>query len=511
METAILQMKNISKSFPGVKALSDVNFSVQKGEIHCLVGENGAGKSTLMKVLSGVYPHGDYEGEILFNGKIQSFRDIADSEKAGISIIYQELALVPEMTVYENILLGHEIRKGIGIDWNKMIVRSNELLAKVRLKVNPETKVKDLGVGKRQLVEIAKALSRDVSLLILDEPTAALNEDDCDNLLDLIQGLKKSGVTCVLISHKLKEVIRIADKVTVLRDGKTIVTLDAHKGEVNENILIKHMVGREITNIYPLRENREKAETSAIALETRHWSAIQPQDGRKVLDDISIIARKSEIIGIAGLMGSGRTEFARSVFGNPDGYHLSGELLIAGKPVKLSHPEQAIRVGIAYASEDRKGNGLILIQDIKGNITLANLTEIAKRGVAVDRNKEVEAAEKYRKMLNIKTPNVEQKVVNLSGGNQQKVSVAKWLFAKPDVLIFDEPTRGIDVGAKYEIYCIMNDLAAKGMCIIMISSELPEILGMSDRIYIVASGKIAGELAKTEATQEKIMRMATNY
>ena len=511
METAILQMKNINKSFPGVKALSDVNFSVQEGEIHCLVGENGAGKSTLMKVLSGVYPHGDYEGEILFNGKIQTFRDIADSEKAGISIIYQELALVPEMTVYENILLGHEIRKGIGIDWNKMIVRSNELLAKVRLKVNPETKVKDLGVGKRQLVEIAKALSRDVSLLILDEPTAALNEDDCDNLLDLIQGLKKSGVTCVLISHKLKEVIRIADKVTILRDGKTIVTLDAHQGEVNENILIKHMVGREIANIYPLRENREKVETSAIALETRHWSALQPQDGRKVLDDISIIARKGEIIGIAGLMGSGRTELARSIFGNPDGYHLSGELRIAGKSVKLSHPEQAIRVGIAYASEDRKGNGLILIQDIKGNITLANLREIAKRGMAVDRNKEVEAAEKYRKMLNIKTPNVEQKVVNLSGGNQQKVSVAKWLFAKPDVLIFDEPTRGIDVGAKYEIYSIMNDLAAKGMCIIMVSSELSEILGMSDRIYIVASGKIAGELTKAEATQEKIMRMATNY
>ena len=511
METAILQMKNINKSFPGVKALSDVNFSVQEGEIHCLVGENGAGKSTLMKVLSGVYPHGDYEGEILFNGKIQTFRDIADSEKAGISIIYQELALVPEMTVYENILLGHEIRKGLGIDWNRMIVRSNELLAKVRLKVNPETKVKDLGVGKRQLVEIAKALSRDVSLLILDEPTAALNEDDCDNLLALIQGLKTSGVTCVLISHKLKEVIRIADKVTILRDGKTIVTLDAHQGEVNENILIKHMVGREITNIYPLRENREKAETNAIALETRHWSALQPQDGRKVLDDISITARKGEIIGIAGLMGSGRTELARSIFGNPDGYHLSGELLIAGKPVKLSHPEQAIRVGIAYASEDRKGNGLILIQDIKGNITLANLREIAKRGMAVDRNKEVEAAEKYRKMLNIKTPNVEQKVVNLSGGNQQKVSVAKWLFAKPDVLIFDEPTRGIDVGAKYEIYSIMNDLAAKGLCIIMVSSELSEILGMSDRIYIVASGKIAGELTKAEATQEKIMRMATNY
>ena len=508
MDTAILQMKNISKTFPGVKALSDVNFSVQKGEIHCLVGENGAGKSTLMKVLSGVYPFGDYEGEILYDGKVQRFRDIADSEKAGIAIIYQELALVPEMAVYENILLGHEIRKGLGIDWNKMIVRANELLAKVHLKTNPEMKVRDLGVGKQQLVEIAKALSRDVRLLILDEPTAALNEDDCDNLLDLIVGLKNSGVTCVLISHKLREVIRIADKVTVLRDGKTIVTLDASKGEVNENILIKHMVGREITNIYP---ERKRIEVGEIALEVRHWGAIVPQSERHVLDDISIKARKGEIIGIAGLMGSGRTELARSIFGNPDGYRLSGELLVHGIPVNFTSPRQAIRAGIAYATEDRKGNGLILIQDIKANITLANLKAIARHGMAVDDNKEITAAEKYREMLNIKTPSVEQKVINLSGGNQQKVSVAKWLFAGPDVLIFDEPTRGIDVGAKYEIYCIMNDLAAKGMCIVMISSELPEILGMSDRIYIVSSGKISGKLSRAEATQEKIMQMATNY
>lgn len=511
MDTAILEMKHITKTFPGVVALSDVNFNVHRGEIHCLVGENGAGKSTLMKVLSGVYPHGDYEGEIIFDGKEQRFRDIADSERAGIAIIYQELALVPEMTVYENILLGNEIKKGFGIDWNKMIQRSNELLAKVRLKINPEIKVKDLGVGKRQLVEIAKALSRDVSLLILDEPTAALNEDDCDNLLDLIVGLKKSGVTCVLISHKLREVIRIADKVTVLRDGKTIVTLDAGKDEVNEGILIKHMVGREITNIYPPRKKRELIEAGDVALETRQWSAVHPQSGRQVLENISITARKGEIIGIAGLMGSGRTELARSIFGNPDGYRLFGELFVGGKSAAFTHPEQAIRAGVAYATEDRKGNGLILIQDIKGNITLANLGEIAKRGATVDRNKEIKAAEKYREMLNIKTPSVEQKVVNLSGGNQQKVSVAKWLFAKPDVLIFDEPTRGIDVGAKYEIYCIMNDLAAQGMCIIMISSELPEILGMSDRIYIVSSGKISGELSRAEATQEKIMRMATNY
>lgn len=506
MDTTILEMKNISKSFPGVKALSDVTFSVKKGEIHSVVGENGAGKSTLMKILSGVYPHGEYEGDILFNGTTQIFKTILDSEKAGIAIIYQELALVPELTVYENILLGHELRNGIGIDWNKTIKRASELLAKVGLKINPATKIKDLGVGKKQLVEIAKALSRDVKLLILDEPTAALNENDCDNLLNLIVGLKKSGVTCILISHKLKEVIRIADTVTVLRDGRTIATLDAHKGEVSEGILIRHMVGREIKNIYP---ERKQPEYGQVVLETRNWTAISPESGRKILDDINFKIKKGEIVGIAGLMGSGRTEFARSVFGNPDGYSISGQLLVKGAPVKLGNPEEAISAGIAYATEDRKRNGLILIQDVKQNITLANLKEISVRG-SIDKNKEIRSAEKYRDLLNIKTPSIEQAVVNLSGGNQQKVSVAKWLFANPEVLFFDEPTRGIDVGAKFEIYGIMSDLTARGMSIIMISSELPEILGMSDRIYVVSSGRIAGEFARAEATQEKIMRLATN-
>jgi len=507
METAILEMKNISKSFPGVKALSNVNFSVQRGEIHCLVGENGAGKSTLMKVLSGVYPHGEYEGQILFNGTEQKFKAIHDSEEAGIAIIYQELALVPEMTVYENILLGNEIKKGIAIDWNKTIQRATELLEMVRLKVNPATKIKDLGVGKQQLVEIAKALSHNVKLLILDEPTAALNENDCDNLLDLIVGLKEQGVTCIMITHKLKEVIRIADKVTVLRDGQTICTLDAHKGEVNENVLIKHMVGREIQNIYPAREKRE---FGSVILQTKQWTAFHPVTGRKVLDNVDFYIRKGEIVGLAGLIGSGRTEFARSLFGNPDNYQLSGELILKGKKAAFNHPEKAIKAGLAYVSEDRKGNGLILIQDIKNNITLANLKDIVKSWNVVNKNLEVKVAEEYRAKLNIKTPNVEQKVVNLSGGNQQKVSVAKWLFSKPDVLIFDEPTRGIDVGAKYEIYCIMRDLAAQGMSIIMISSELPEVLGMSDRIYVVSAGRITGELPAAEATQEKIMHMATN-
>jgi putative multiple sugar transport system ATP-binding protein len=506
MNTPILEMKNITKEFPGVKALSNVSFRVTEGEIHCLVGENGAGKSTLMKVLSGVYPYGSYTGDILFGGETQKFFGISDSEKAGIAIIYQELALVPEMTVYENIFLGNEIKKGVVIDWNETIKRAGEALNKVRLNVNPEIKVKDLGVGKQQLIEIAKALSKDVKLLILDEPTAALNEDDSQNLLELLRDLRKHGVTSILISHKLKEVIAVADSVTVLRDGQTICTLNAHKGEVSEGALIKNMVGREINNIYPKREKREFGE---VVLDVRNWTAYHPALGRTILKDVNFNVRRGEIVGIAGLMGSGRTEFALSIFGNPVGYRVQGEVYVKGQQKQFHHPQDAINAGVAYVTEDRKGNGLILIQDVKENITLANLKEIAKRMV-VDGNMEVKVANEFKTSLNIKTPTVEQKVGKLSGGNQQKVSVAKWLFVKPDLLILDEPTRGIDVGAKFEIYTIMNQLVDQGMSIIMISSELPEVLGMSDRVYIVSAGRITGELPIEEATQEKIMQMATN-
>ena len=506
MDSPILEMKNITKEFPGVKALNNVSFRVKEGEIHCLVGENGAGKSTLMKVLSGVYPYGSYSGDILFGGEVQKFSNIADSEKAGIAIIYQELALIPEMTVYENIFLGHEITKGGRVDWNETIKRATDMLRKVKLNVNPEAKVLELGVGKQQLIEIAKALSKDVKLLILDEPTSALNEDDSENLLNLLRELRDHGVTCVLISHKLKEVIEIADSVTVLRDGKTIITLSAENGQVTETALIKHMVGREIDNIYPVREHKQIGE---VTLEVKNWSAYDPALGRRVLKNISFNVRKGEIVGFAGLMGSGRTELALSLFGNPDHYHIEGEMYINGKRQQFHHPKDAIRAGIAYVTEDRKGDGLILIQDVKQNITLANLKSITHRSV-VNNNAEVKVANEYKTSLNIKTPSVEQMVLNLSGGNQQKVSVAKWLFVKPDILILDEPTRGIDVGAKFEIYTIMNDLVRQGLSIIMISSELPEVLGMSDRIYIVSSGRISGELPIEEATQEKIMHLATN-
>ena len=506
MTTApLLEMKNITKEFPGVKALDDVSFQVAKGEIHCLVGENGAGKSTLMKILSGVYPHGKYSGDILFEGENQQFKTIRESEGVGISIIYQELALVPEMTVYENIFVGNEISNGFSIDWNETIKRATEMLSNVQLDVNPAVQVKNLGVGKQQLVEIAKALSKDVKLLILDEPTSALNEDDVANLLGLLRGLKEQGVTCIMITHKLQEVMDIADKVTVLRDGKTICTLDAHAGEVSERALIKHMVGREINNIYPKREHVRSDE---VVLEVKNWTAYDSTVGRDILSDVAFNLKRGEIIGFAGLMGSGRTELALSLFGNPEGYKIKGEMEINGRLTHFNHPHDAIENGIAYVSEDRKQNGLILIQDVKQNITLANLHAISKRSV-VDKNAEIAISNEYKKSLNIKTPSVEQTVSNLSGGNQQKVSLAKWLFSNPNILILDEPTRGIDVGAKFEIYTIMNQLVEDGMSIIMISSELPEVLGMSDRIYVVSGGEITGELPIADATQESIMHLAT--
>lgn len=506
MQPPILEMKNITKEFPGVKALDDVSFRVTRGEIHCLVGENGAGKSTLMKVLSGVYSYGSYSGEIIFNGEEQRFRSIRDSEQAGIAIIYQELALIPELTVYENIFLGNEITNGITVNWNETVKRASEMLEKVRLDVNPATKIIDLGVGKQQLVEIAKALSRKVNLLILDEPTSALNEDDSKNLLNLLRGLRDQGITSILISHKLKEVLQVADTVTVLRDGKTIATLSNREGEVSEQRLIKLMVGREINNIYPPRNHVISDE---VVMEVRDWSAYNPALSRNILTDINFHVRRGEIVGFAGLMGSGRTELALSIFGNPDHYKIHGEIFVKGEKRHFRSPRDAMNAGIAYVTEDRKGDGLILIHDVKQNITLANLEKISHNGV-VDSNKEVQVGIEYQQSLNIKTPSVEQLVQNLSGGNQQKVSLGKWLFASPDVLILDEPTRGIDVGAKYEIYTIMNRLVENGMSILMISSELPEVLGMSDRVYIVASGRIAGEMPIAEANQEKIMALATN-
>jgi len=504
MSDYLLEMQSITKEFPGVKALNNVSFKVKKGEIHCLVGENGAGKSTLMKVLSGVYPYETYSGNIIYEGQEQQFKSISDSEAKGIAIIYQELALIPELSVYENIYFGHEILDGKLINWNQTIVQSVEMLKKVRLDINPSMKVKDLSVGKRQLVEIAKALSKNVKLLVLDEPTAALNEDDSANLLDLLRQLKNEGVTCIMISHKLKEIVSIADTITVLRDGATICSMDAMERKVSEQEIIKYMVGREIENIYP---KREKIDVGDVCLEIKNWT-VQNSD-REILHDININVRKGEIVGIAGLMGSGRTELALSIFGNTPKYKItSGEIFIDGEAKKFNHPKNAIKAGIAYVTEDRKRNGLVLIQDIKYNITIANLEKLTN-GTVINENEEINVAKGYQSSINIKAPSIKQIVGNLSGGNQQKVSIAKWLYVGPKVLILDEPTRGIDVGAKYEIYTIMNQLVEQGMSIIMISSELLEILGMSDRLYIMSEGSIAGELSAAEATEQKVMAMAT--
>lgn len=505
MSSNILEMRNISKSFTGVKALSDVNFKVARGEIHCLIGENGAGKSTLMKVLSGVYPYGTYEGDIVYEENVQNFSRISDSVKAGIGIIYQELALFPDLSVYENIFAGNEVKHGGLIDWNETIIRAREMLKMVKLNVNPETLIRDLGVGKQQLVEIAKALSKDVKLLILDEPTAALNENDSENLLELLRDLRSQGITCIMISHKLKEVISIADKATVLRDGKTICTLDAARGEITEAVIIKNMVGRDIEDIYPKRPDKKIGDP---ILEVRNWTAYDPQLGRNIVKNVDLQVKKGEIVGIAGLMGSGRTEFALSIFGNPRGYKLDGELLVNNVPRTFKHTSDAIHAGIAYVTEDRKGDGLFLIQDIKNNVTAANLKGVSSGGV-INENEEVHIASGYKSSMYIKASSIEQVVGHLSGGNQQKVSLGKWLFVGPKLLILDEPTRGIDVGAKFEIYTIMNKLISEGMSIIMISSELGEVLGMSDRIYVMAEGKIKGELTAEEADQEKIMKFAT--
>lgn len=505
MTDNILEMHNITKEFPGVKALDNVTFQVEKGEIHCLVGENGAGKSTLMKVLSGVYPYGEYDGDIVLNGTVQKFSTINDSEKGGIAIIYQELALFPDLPVYENIYIGNEVKTGGIIDWNQTIVKSKDMLKKVNLKVKPETLIKDLGVGKQQLVEIAKALSKNVQLLILDEPTAALNEDDSENLLDLIKALKTQGITCIMITHKLKEVVAIADKATVLRDGQTICTLDAKKGEMNERVIIKNMVGRELSDIYPKRPEKSNGET---ILELQDWSAYDQQLGRHVVKKADLKLRKGEIVGLAGLMGSGRTELALSMFGNPKSYKLEGKLLLNNQEKHFKHTSDAIKEGIAYVTEDRKGNGLFLTQNITKNITASNLDGVSHKGI-LNANEEISVAEKYKESIRIKSSSVNQLVGKLSGGNQQKVSLGKWLFVSPDILILDEPTRGIDVGAKFEIYSVMNELIARGMSIIMISSELGEVLGMSDRIYVMAEGRIKGEIDADQADQEKIMELAT--
>lgn len=502
MSDIILEMKNITKEFPGVKALDDVNLVVERGTIHALVGENGAGKSTLMKVLSGIYPHGTYSGDIVYNGEVCKFSKIKDSESLGIVIIHQELALVPQMTIGENMFLGNEKGKSYAVDWNETHAEATKYLRAVGLTESSHTLIKDIGVGKQQLVEIAKALAKNAKLLILDEPTSSLNETDSKALLDLLLRFKQQGLTSIIISHKLNEVSYVADDITVIRDGRTIETL--HKGvdDISEDRIIKGMVGREISDRFPKRHGIKVGE---VSMEIRNWNVYHPiYTDKKVVDNVSLNVHKGEVVGISGLMGAGRTELAMSVFGHSYGSNISGQVFINGQEVHMHRVKDAIKHGLAYVTEDRKGSGLILSNPIRVNTTLANLDGVSNRGI-IDQDKEYAVAVDYKKKLSTKCPTVEQNVGNLSGGNQQKVLLAKWMFTEPDILILDEPTRGIDVGAKYEIYSLINQMVSQGKSVMMISSELPELLGMCDRIYVMNEGRLLAELDAKDATQEGIM------
>ncbi len=502
MDNIILEMRGITKTFPGVKALDNVSFKVREGEIHALVGENGAGKSTLMKVLSGVYPAGTYEGEIHYDGEVRNFSTISDSEHLGIIIIHQELALVPLLSIAENIFLGNEIATNGVIDWPLTFSRTQELLKKVGLKEPPTARITDIGIGKQQLVEIAKALSKKVRLLILDEPTASLNETDSDALLTLLMEFRKQGMTSIIISHKLNEIKKVADKITIIRDGGTVETLDCHSEDISEDRIIKGMVGRDMEDRYPPREPK----VGETLLEVKNWNVFhQHHRDRQFLHDVNFNVRAGEVVGIAGLMGAGRTETAMSIFGKSWGHKITGEVFMHGKPVDVSTIPRAIDAGLAYVTEDRKHLGLVLNDNIMHNTTLSNLPAVSAAGV-IDNHKERAVATGYRTQLRIRSHSIYQEAVNLSGGNQQKVVLSKWLFTSPEVLILDEPTRGIDVGAKYEIYSIINQLAAEGKGILMISSEMPELLGTCDRIYVMNEGRIVAELSKEEASQESIMR-----
>jgi putative multiple sugar transport system ATP-binding protein len=504
MSDYILEINNLTKEFPGVRALENVSLKVKKGEIHSICGENGAGKSTLMSCISGVYPKGDYEGKVFFKNRETNYHSVKDSEKEGLAIIHQELALSPYLSIYENIFLGH-MKTNFGIiNWNTYIKESKKYLNTVGLHEPPETIVSKLGVGKQQLVEIARALSKKTELLILDEPTSSLNDDESEKLLNLILEFKRQGITSVMISHKLNEVLKVADTVTILRDGHSISTYDVKADNLTEEKIIKDMVGRDLTHRFPER----KSTPGVTVMEVKNWTVYHPDyHDIKVVDNVSFYLRKGEILAFCGPMGAGRTELMMSIFGRAYGFRSEGELRINGKNCEFNSARAAIDSGLGYISEDRKGLGLVLIQDVKTNIAHASLRKLSRFGI-MDNRKEIKEAERYRKELNIRMPSVKQLVRNLSGGNQQKIVVSKSLLADPDIFIVDEPTRGIDVGAKTEIYGILNNMIAAGKSVIMVSSELPEALGMADRIYVMNEGRIKGVLNKEEATQEKIMHLA---
>ena len=498
----LLEMRSITKEFTGVRALDGVTFDLRAGEFHSLVGENGAGKSTLMKVLSGVYGVGSYGGEIFIDGEARQFRGIRDSENAGVAIIFQELSLVKELTVGENIFLGREPGRFGIVNWGELYAKAGKLLNDLHLPINPRTLVGNLGIGQQQLVEIAKALSQNARILVLDEPTAALTESEVETLFDILRKLKERGVGMIYISHKLDEVFEMSNRITVLRDGKTVGTEKAEN--LTKEQVISLMVGRAVGDIFPKSEH----ERGAIALEVRNLTASDTEHaGQNVVENVSFSVRKGEVLGIAGLMGAGRSELLMTLFGAHAG-RVSGEILIEGKNVSINSPADAIKRGIGFVTEDRKRLGLILDQTVLNNMTLAGLKALSGRFVT-NGNREKTFGEKARKDLRVKTSSEETVVGTLSGGNQQKVVLAKWLLTNPKILFLDEPTRGIDVGAKQEIYANINELAKQGLAIVLVSSELPEVLGLSDRILVLHEGRVTGEFTKAEATPEKVMAAAT--
>ncbi len=497
----LLEMNAIAKHFGATRALDGVTLSVDAGEFHAIVGENGAGKSTLMKVLSGVYPAGSFAGEIKIDGQQQRFRTVRDSEAAGVAIIFQELSLVPEMSVGENIFLGREPATLGVINWHKLYADASKLTRDLGLSIDPRLPINRLGIGQQQLVEIAKALSQDARILILDEPTAALTESEVETLFRILAALKTRGVGIIYISHKLNEVFQMSDRITILRDGKTVGTFDADR--TSKEAVIAGMVGREVSDVFP--EGASKS--GDIAFECTAISAHRLGEGRKVVDEVSFNVRKGEILGIAGLMGSGRSELLMTLFGAWQGRR-SGQIRVSGKPVTISSPKDAIKNGVAFVTEDRKRYGLVLDQTIKANLTLASLKRTSD-GFLLNPARESAAARASMTSLRIKAPSAESIVGDLSGGNQQKVVLGKWLTTEPTVLFLDEPTRGIDVGAKQEIYAMINRLAAEGLAIVLVSSELPEVLGLSDRVLVLHNGRVAAEFNKNDATAENVMAAAT--
>jgi len=500
----ILDVKKVTKQFPGVTALDDVTVQIRRGEIHGFCGENGAGKSTLMKIFSGVYPYGEYEGTVLYEGEELRLENgaIRKATEVGIATVYQELTLVPTMTVGENVYMGREPVEHGGINWDKLYADTQKLLTRYGLDIQAHDLIKRLGVGKMQMTEIAKALSEDAKVLILDEPTSALTDAEIEQLMDILRRLKRHGVTCIYITHKLDEFFKIADSITVLRDGKVVTSQPTEN--LDEEKLVNYMVGREMTERFPKSERKP----GDVILEVKNLHAVDPEEARReVVKGASFNLRKGEILGIAGLMGSGRTELVMTIFGEY-GKITEGAVTLDGKELNIKNSNDAMQAGISLVPENRKTHGLVLMQSVLKNMSLPNLDQFAS-WMRIDDLAELNASLKFSKSLEIKAPNLHVLCDSLSGGNQQKVVISKWLMSKPQVLIMDDPTRGIDVGAKYEIYKLMNDLAEQGIAIIMISSELEEVLGMSDRVMVMCEGKSAGTLDIAEATQEKIMALAT--